>query len=112
MNKTNISISVCIASYNGGLYIKDQLNSILSEIESNDELIIVDDCSKDNTVEIIKDFNDYRIKIYQNETNRGPVYTFAKAIEIANNDLIVYRKAEDLMYNVYPRLTNGGNYEN
>jgi glycosyltransferase involved in cell wall biosynthesis len=96
MNKTNISISVCIASYNGGLYIKDQLNSILSEIESNDELIIVDDCSKDNTVEIIKDFNDDRIKIYQNETNRGHVYTFAKAIEIANNDLIFLSDQDDI----------------
>jgi len=91
-----MNISVCMATYNGEKYIQDQLKSILSQIGINDEIIIVDDCSKDNTVKIIKDFNDDRIKISQNETNRGHVYTFAKAIEIAKNDLIFLSDQDDI----------------
>jgi len=91
-----MNISVCIATYNGEVYVKEQISSILSEIELNDELIIVDDCSKDNTVDIIKNLNDDRIKIYKNETNKGHVFTFAKAIEIANNDLIFLSDQDDI----------------
>ena len=91
-----MDISVCIATYNGEMFIKEQLKSILSEIEPNDEVIIIDDCSNDNTVNIIKHFNDDRLKLYQNKTNRGHVYTFAKAIEIANNELIFLSDQDDV----------------
>ena len=53
-------ISVCMATYNGEKYIEEQLNSILSQISLNDELIISDDGSKDNTKNII---NRYKKKI-------------------------------------------------
>lgn len=58
-----MKISVCMATYNGEKYIKEQLESILSQIGENDEVIISDDSSTDNTVEIIKAFSDNRIKI-------------------------------------------------
>ena len=61
-----MKISVCMATYNGEKYIKEQLESILSQIGENDEVIISDDSSTDNTVEIIKAFSDNRIKIYKN----------------------------------------------
>ena len=47
-------ISVCMATYNGGKYIKEQILSILNQISLNDELIISDDGSSDNTIETIK----------------------------------------------------------
>ena len=59
MNK----ISVCIATYNGEKYIKEQLDSILPQLKKLDEIIISDDKSKDKTLKIIKTLNDSRIKI-------------------------------------------------
>ena len=47
-------ISVCMATHNGGKYIKEQIDSILVQISNEDELIISDDSSTDDTVEIIK----------------------------------------------------------
>ena len=55
-----MKISVCMATYNGEKYIKEQLDSILCQIVENDEVIISDDSSTDNTVEIINAFNDDR----------------------------------------------------
>lgn len=57
-------ISVCMATYNGSKYIKEQLLSILSQIGPGDEVIISDDNSTDKTVEIIKDIKDNRIKLF------------------------------------------------
>ncbi len=62
MNR-NYSISVAIATYNGEKYIKEQLESILKQLNKNDEIIISDDGSADKTIEIAKSFNDKRIKI-------------------------------------------------
>ncbi len=62
-----------MATYNGERYIHDQLLSILKQISDNDEIIISDDLSTDNTINIIKDFNDERIKIVKNNSTRiGP----------------------------------------
>ena len=49
-------ISVCIATYNGEKYIKEQIKSILSQLDDNDEIIISDDGSKDSTIEILFSF--------------------------------------------------------
>lgn len=59
-------ISVCLASYNGERYIREQIVSILNQLSSDDELIISDDGSTDNTLLIINEFNDSRIKLYAN----------------------------------------------
>ena len=56
-------ISVCIPTFNGEKYIKAQLNSIISQLGIEDEIIISDDGSTDQTVKIIESFKDDRIKI-------------------------------------------------
>lgn len=56
-------ISVSIASYNGQRFIKDQIISILNQLDITDEIIISDDNSNDNTLRIIEEINDERIKI-------------------------------------------------
>lgn len=56
-------VSVCIASHNGEKYIKTQISSILAQLDNNDELIISDDGSTDATLDIVKGFNDSRIKL-------------------------------------------------
>lgn len=57
-------ISVCIATHNGAHYIKEQIESILCQLGTNDEIIISDDGSNDKTIDILLAFNDKRIIIY------------------------------------------------
>lgn len=89
-------ISVCIATYNGEKYIEAQLNSIIDQLDTDDEIIIVDDCSKDDTLNIIRSIGDSRIKIYLNEVNRGHVYSFSRAIELATKKIIFMSDQDDI----------------
>ena len=73
-----MKISVCIATYNGADYINEQLNSILLQLGPNDEVVISDDGSTDNTVAIIKSLNDKRIHLYENNQFKSPVFNFEK----------------------------------
>lgn len=90
-------VSVCMASYNGFSYIKIQIESILKELSvDGDELIIVDDCSTDDTVKVIKAFTSNVIKLYCNEINFGYVKTFERAIYKAQNRYICLSDQDDI----------------
>lgn len=60
-------ISVCMATYNGEKYIAEQIKSILPQLEEEDELVVSDDGSTDNTIKILESFNDKRIKIFYHD---------------------------------------------
>ncbi|WP_194967433.1 glycosyltransferase [Escherichia coli] len=62
-------ISVCIPTYNGENYIKQQILSILNELGEDDEIVISDDGSTDMTLAIIEEINDKRIIVIKNEEN-------------------------------------------
>ncbi len=96
INNLNQIISVCMATYNGEKYIKEQLDSILSQIGENDEVIISDDSSTDNTVEIIKAFSDNRIKIFENQKFKSPIFNFENALNNATGDIIVLSDQDDI----------------
>lgn len=64
-------ISVCLASHNGSQYIREQIASILQQLSAEDELIISDDGSTDDTIDIIKSFNDERIKLLFYKQDEG-----------------------------------------
>jgi glycosyltransferase involved in cell wall biosynthesis len=85
-----------MATYNGGKYLTRQLDSILSQIKSTDEVVIVDDCSTDDTVEIIKNYNCNNIKLFLNDRNQGHVGSFEKAISLAKNDIILLSDQDDV----------------
>lgn len=89
-------ISVCIATYNGSKYIKEQLSSILSQLGKDDEVVISDDSSTDNTIEIIASFYDQRIKIYPNQHFKSPIYNFEKALKMAKGDYIFLSDQDDV----------------
>ncbi|MFA5216266.1 glycosyltransferase family 2 protein [Sulfuricurvum sp.] len=91
-----MKISVCIATYNGEKYIKEQLDSILLQLNDNDEVIISDDSSNDNTIEIIKDYNDSRIKIYEKQKFRSPIFTFENSLKYSTGDYIFLSDQDDL----------------
>ncbi len=94
-----MKISVCIATYNGEKYIKEQLESILSQIGEHDEVIISDDISNDKTVEIIKSFQDNRIKIYINKEKFGATANFNESLSKASGDVIFLSDQDDIWLN-------------
>jgi len=89
-------ISVCLASYNGEKYIKEQINSILIQIDNEDELIISDDGSTDHTLMILKEFNDVRIKIFQNSGIHGYTHNFENALKQTSGDYIFFSDQDDV----------------
>lgn len=88
-------ISVCMAVYNGEAYIYEQLKSITNQLSSNDEIIISDDGSNDNTIEIIKSFSDPRIKIYYNSFHNH-ILNFEFALKQASGDYIFLSDQDDV----------------
>jgi glycosyltransferase involved in cell wall biosynthesis len=95
--KKNYSISVAMATYNGEKYIKEQIDSILVNLRKNDELIISDDGSTDNTISIIKDFQkkDKRITLL-NGPRLGVKQNFANSIKNCNGDYIFLSDQDDI----------------
>lgn len=91
-----MKISVCIATYNGEKYIKEQLDSILVQLDKNDEIIVSDDSSTDSTIEIIKLYNDIRIKIYENQKFKSPIFNFENALKHSNNEYIFLADQDDI----------------
>lgn len=79
-------ISVCMATHNGERYIEMQLNSILEQIGPSDEVIISDDASTDNTLEIINQISDPRIKIIHHKKKEG-IPSFLLASQNFENSL-------------------------
>lgn len=94
-----MGISVCIATYNGEKYIKEQLNSILTQLNSDDEVIISDDSSTDSTLDIVRGFKDERIKIYADNKFHSPVFNFENAILKAKGDYIFLSDQDDIWVN-------------
>ena len=89
-------ISVCLASYNGGKYIHEQIASILKQLSDKDELVISDDGSTDNTISIIRSFEDSRIKLIQNCGRKGFVGNFENALNNASGDYIFLSDQDDI----------------
>jgi glycosyltransferase involved in cell wall biosynthesis len=88
-------VSVCMATYNGERFIEIQLKSILCQLGNNDELIISDDSSTDNTVSIIESFNDKRIRLYKNQQFHSPIFNFEFALSKAVNNIIILSDQDD-----------------
>lgn len=89
-------ISVCIASYNGEKYIKDQLISILTQLSDSDEIIISDDCSTDNTLSVIEGIQDKRIIVVKNKTKAGVMKNLERSLSCAKGEIIFLSDQDDV----------------
>lgn len=85
-----------MAAYNGAKYIESQISSILPQLDTCDELVIINDASQDDTVKVIKTVNDPRIKLIHNDANLGIIKTFEKALINASGDLIFLSDQDDI----------------
>ena len=88
-------ISVVIPTYNREKTIKRAIDSILNQTYKDIEIIIVDDCSKDNTEEIIKQYKDNRIKYIKLDKNSGACAARNKGIELAKGQYIAFQDSDD-----------------
>ena len=94
-------ISIAMATYNGAKYIKEQIDSILNQTIQDFELVVCDDCSKDDTFDILQEYatNDKRIHIFKNEKNLGFKKNFEKAISLCKGEYIALSDQDDIWTN-------------
>jgi len=86
-----------MATYNGEKYLRPQLDSILKQLSAEDELIISDDGSTDNTLEIIGSYQDERIKLLHS-THENLILNFENALENANGDAVFLCDQDDIWF--------------
>ncbi|WP_283231345.1 glycosyltransferase [Fusibacillus kribbianus] len=91
-------VSVCIPAYNSAVYIKRTMESVLNQKYKNIELVVVDDCSKDDTVKIVESMDDPRIRLVKNEKNLGMTGNWNKCLAEAKGEYIKLICADDILY--------------
>lgn len=89
-------ISVCIATYNGARYIAEQLASILKQLSAEDEVVVSDDGSTDGTIDIVRSFNDRRIRIVDGPRRHSPTLNFERALRNAKGEYIFLADQDDV----------------
>lgn len=89
-------VSIIMPSYNTGKYILESVNSVINQTYTNWELIIVDDCSNDNTLCVLKSLNDSRIRIIVNDENSGAAFSRNRALQNANGRWIAFLDSDDI----------------
>lgn len=92
-------VSVVMPCYNASDYIEEAINSVLNQTYPDVELIIVDDCSTDDSVDKVKGFGDKRIRLIENAQNSGAAVSRNKAIEAATGRWIAFLDADDVWDN-------------
>jgi glycosyltransferase involved in cell wall biosynthesis len=88
-----------MATYNGEKYVDEQINSILASNYQDLELFIYDDGSKDNTVSILRNYeNQYpgKVHVYQNDSNLGHLMNFMHALSVTTADYIMFSDQDDV----------------
>lgn len=92
-------VSICIPTYNYGSFISDAIRSVLDQTFDDFELIVVDNCSTDDTRKIVEEYaaSDVRIKYYFNETNIGMVGNWNQCLKYATGDYVKLLCADDLL---------------
>lgn len=94
-------ISVVLPTYNRSSTILHSLNSVLSQTLTDFEVIVVDDASTDNSIEILKSISNPKIRCIRNETNRGAAYTRNVGVQNSSHELIAFLDSDDTWHPNY-----------
>ncbi len=92
----NPKVTVLMPVYNAEKYLKTAIESILKQTFSDFELLIINDGSTDGSEEIIRSFNDKRIRLFNNEQNLGIIKTLNKGLNLAKGEYIIRMDADDI----------------
>ncbi len=92
----NELVSIIMPSYNTGNYIAETIRSVQAQTYENWELIIVDDCSTDDTDQVVSGFDDSRIRYFKNEVNSGAAVSRNRALREAKGRWIAFLDSDDL----------------
>jgi glycosyltransferase involved in cell wall biosynthesis len=92
------AVSVCIPVFNGGRFIAETVKSVLAQTMDDFEIVVVDNCSDDDTVEIVESFADERIRLLRNDTNIGVEANWNRAVEEARGRYVKLLCADDVLY--------------
>lgn len=98
--RMNALVSIITPTYNSTKYIRETIKSVQDQTYQNWEMIIVDDCSTDNTVQIIKEIQkpDSRIQLILSSVNSGPAISRNKGIEKAKGKYMTFLDADDIWF--------------
>jgi len=90
-------ISIALCTYNGEQYLREQLDTLVDQTYKNLEIIIVDDCSTDSTMQILEEYAEQyiNIKVYQNKKNLGYIKNFEKALSLCLGEYIAMSDQDD-----------------
>lgn len=93
-----VNISVALATYNGVLFLREQLDSILNQTLQAAEIIVCDDCSTDGTWLVLREYAEKYacFKIFQNDENIGFMRNFEKAMRLCSGDYIALSDQDDI----------------
>jgi glycosyltransferase involved in cell wall biosynthesis len=91
-----IKVSVCMPLYNGERYLREQVSSILAQLRPTDELIAIDDCSFDGSLQLLRGFEDKRIRLVQNAQNVGVIQSVERALRTATGDVLFLADQDDI----------------
>lgn len=97
MEKQDTLISVCVPVYNGESTIEETINAIVNQTYKNIEIIVVDNCSTDNTVSILKKIKDERIRVFINDENLGMVGNWNQCLKYVTGQYVHFVCADDLL---------------
>lgn len=92
----NDLVSIIMPNYNCEKYVAETIKSVLAQTYTNWELIFVDDCSTDNSIEVVRSFQDERIRILKNEKNSGAAVSRNYALREAKGEWIAFLDSDDL----------------
>ena len=94
----NYLVSIITPSYNCGDYIEETIKSVLNQTYTNWEMIIIDDCSKDCTKEVVSKYIklDDRIKLFSFEKNYGAAVARTKGIKVSKGRFIAFLDSDDI----------------
>ena len=96
--ETKPLVSICIPVYNAEKFIGETIKCVLDQTYQNFEIIITDNCSDDNTQNVVLSFDDSRIKYYNNGNNLGAEANWNKSLKLANGKYIKLLCADDIIY--------------
>ena len=91
-------VSICIPAYNSEAYILETVKAALDQTWKNLEVLVVDDCSSDRTVEVLEKIDDPRFRLVENEVNLGMTGNWNRCVQLCRGEYIKLIPADDVVY--------------